>query len=213
MKKYDAIIILGGGRFNDGSLTPLSMQRLDKGCKLYNRGFSNKVIVLGGVFSTYSPKSIKFKITGADIRCKYLIVHKINSKNIIKIPEGRDTIEEAFVSRKVAKNLELKKLLITTSDKHLKRALFIFRRIYGKKFIIDGKSVSCGDLLNKKEENEYLETVKEFFKTLPDNIPDPANFDDWYKDNKSLYDQYRKIHLRYLQNGKETNQAYMGVKN
>lgn len=212
MVKYDAIIVLGGGRFNDGDLTPLSIQRLDKGCKLYHDGISNKVFSLGGEFSTYNPNAIKFQKTGADLRAEYMIGKGVNSNNIVRVAEGRDTIGEAFASRKITKNLGLKNLLIVTSDKHLERALFIFRRIYGKEFLVNGEGVPCGDLLNEDEECEYLMAVKNFFVTLPEDIVDPINFENWYQEHKSLYDQYRDIHLRYVKDGKESNQAYLGVK-
>jgi len=42
MKKYDAAIILGGGRYNNDQLTPLSIQRLNKGYNFYQKKFFNK---------------------------------------------------------------------------------------------------------------------------------------------------------------------------
>lgn len=72
-EKYDAIIVLGGGGFNSGNLTPLSIQRLEKAYELYSKGKSRKIFVLGGHYSTYSPKAIYFQMTGAEIRKQFLL--------------------------------------------------------------------------------------------------------------------------------------------
>lgn len=127
--KYDAIIVLGGGRFNSGDLTPLSIQRLDAGINLYKQGFAPTICALGGHKSTYRTGAIEFDTTGAELRKRYFLDHGVPEGNIIKVEEGRDTIGEAFASRKVLRKRGVRKLLVVTSDKHLERSLFIFRRI------------------------------------------------------------------------------------
>jgi len=210
--KYDAIIVLGGGRTNNGTLTNLSTQRLVKGAELYKEDLASKVFALGGVYSTYNPNAIKFDRSGAELRRDFLIEQGVKPDDIIEVAEGRDTIFEAFVSREKARELGLKKLLVVTSDKHLDRALLIYKRIFGKDFVIEGNGVHCGDLLNEGEESEYLELVKKFFLHLPEDIPIPESWGQWYEDNIELYEGYREIHKRYLTDGVETNQAYMGVR-
>lgn len=97
--KYDAIIVLGGGRFNSGDLTPLSIQRLNKGIELYYGDVAPLICALGGHKSTYRVGAIDFNITGAELRKQYFVSHGIPESNVIKIEEGRDTIGEAFASR------------------------------------------------------------------------------------------------------------------
>jgi len=46
-QSFDAIIILGGGRTNNGDLTSLSIQRLDEGRRLHKAGLSPKIFTLG----------------------------------------------------------------------------------------------------------------------------------------------------------------------
>jgi uncharacterized SAM-binding protein YcdF (DUF218 family) len=209
-KQYDAIIVLGGGRNNSGDLTPLSTQRLDKGGELFKQGVSPKVFALGGYKSTYSPQAITFDRTGATLRSEYLQTLGVPIDSVVLVENGKDTIGEAFASREIARELNAKSLLVVTSDKHMERSLFIFRRIFGQDFQIDGSGVPCGDLLNSDEEKEYLGVVERFFSGLPENIPNPDP-ESWYQDHADLYQQYKEIHDRFHPTGKES-QAYSGVR-
>jgi uncharacterized SAM-binding protein YcdF (DUF218 family) len=209
MAKYDAIIVLGGGRTNDGGLTELSRQRLDKGSELYKQGVAPKVFALGGPYSTYSPNAIRFDKTGADLRSEYLQSCGVSRNGIILIPDGRETMLEAFTSRTVVRDLGFKRIMLVTSDKHMERSLYIFRRIFGRNIEIDGSEVPCGDLLNEHEEKEYLAIVRAFLDAMPDDIPDP-NFDTWFEVHEGYYRQHKEIHDRYHPAGKKS-QAYMGV--
>lgn len=208
-KQYDAIIVLGGGRSNSGDLAQLSTQRLDRGVELFKQGQAAKVFALGGYKSTYSPLAITFDRTGADLRSEYLQEFGVPTDSIVLVEDGKDTIGEAFASREIAKGMGIESLLVVISDKHMERSLFIFRRIFGQEFQVDGAEVPCGDLLNSDEEKEYLGVVERFFLTLPENIPSPDH-ESWYHDHVDLYQQYKEIHDRFHPAGKES-QVYSGV--
>ena len=210
VQTHEIGIVLGGGRTNSGVLTELSKQRLKKACELYEHGVIVKVAALGGHYSTYSPNAIFFERSGADIRKDYLHSHGVPFENIILVPNGRDTILEAFACREVIRKSEVKRILIVTSDKHMKRALFIFRRIFGENFTIKGEEVSCGDILDENEEKEYLNLVREFLDNFSEEIPDP-DLKIWIKNQKDYYHRHKKIHDKYHSKGKES-QAYMGVR-
>lgn len=193
MIKYDAIIVLGGGRYNDGSLTELSKQRLDAGAELFKKGVAPKIFALGEKYSTYRPGAICFPQTGASLRSKYLREKGVPKNNIILLENGRDTINEALVCNEKCQELEYKKILVVTSDKHLPRALYIFKKVFGKGYSINGQGVPCGDLLIEEEEKEYLEAFKK------------------YLFQPELYKIYGQIHDKFHPSGQES-QAYAGVK-
>jgi len=209
-KQYDAIVILGGGRDNTGELTPLSTQRLDAGYDLYKKGLAPRIFALGGHKTTYSPYAIAFDKTGAELRRDYLVRLGAPVDAVVMVKDGKDTIGEAFASRKAAGELDLHSLLVVTSDKHIERSLFVFKRIFGRGYKIEGSEVPSGDLLNDAEEKEYLAVLRHFFETLPEDIPDPDP-EKWHEEHAELYRQYKEIHDRYHPPGKES-QAYMGVK-
>lgn len=209
-QRYDAIVVLGGGRDNSGNLTTLSTQRLDRGSELFREGLAPKIFALGGQKSTYSSLAIAFDRTGADLRREYLEKSGVPIGNIVMVEYGKDTIDEAFASRKVAREMGMEHILVVTSDKHLERSLFIFKRIFGNKFDIDGVGVPCGDLLNREEEREYLDVVKQFFVKLPNDIPN-SDSEKWYLEHADLYQKYKEIHDRF-HNSDNESQAYSGVR-
>lgn len=211
-KIQNTIIVLGGGRLNEGDLTTLSTQRLDKGVELYQQGVSGRFFALGGQYSTYREEAIRFDTTGAELRRDYLVSHGVPSENIELVSDGRDTLYEAFASRERVKKLGITEIYLVTSDKHMRRASFIFQRILGDKIIIHGIDVPCGDLLNEKEEERYFKLVSRLFDTLPKDLPTPKDWDTWYRDNRWFYDEQAKIHQEFLNGKTETNQAYMGVR-
>lgn len=206
---HSVIIVLGGGRKNDGSLTELSIQRLERGCELYKKGVSQKVFALGGHYSTYSPNSIYFPETGAELRKEYFCRHGVPEEDVILVPDGRDTMLEAFASRRVLRELGVGNIILVTSDKHMERAKYIFQRILGDGIYIRESKVPCGNILNKEEEREYLALVREFLERFPREIPDP-NMESWIIDHPEYYLRQAEIHEKYHPEGKES-QAYMGV--
>jgi uncharacterized SAM-binding protein YcdF (DUF218 family) len=213
MAKYDVMIVLGGGIDNDGNLTNLSTQRLDLACKLYQKAVAPKIFAIGGPYSTWNPRAIKFERTGADIRSEYMQKKGVDPAHIVKVENGRDTITEALATRKALHGSEFRKLLVVTSDKHMERSLFIFRRVFGPEYTIGGAEAPCGDLLNTEEERDYLAVAEKLFSALPKTVPDPENWESWYQEHVDVYDDYQKIHTKYVQGAIETNQAYMGIKN
>src|SRR3989338_4320078 len=117
--KYDSIIVLGGGR-NDKGLTALSTARLDKGWKLLQQGKAPKIFALGGHYSTYMEDAKYYEMTGAELRSNYLFGKgNVESKDIVLVADGRDTIYEAFASRKIARESGMKNILLVTSEKHM----------------------------------------------------------------------------------------------
>lgn len=210
--RYDAIVALGGGRIDEDQLTELSCQRLMKAIELYNDGVSRRILVLGGHYSTYRPESIRFRVTGANLRAKFLIRQGVPTSAIIQVGAGRDTIDEAFAVRATATLYDLGALCVVTSDKHKRRATYIFHRVLGRAHRIRFVGVPCGDFLSKAEEAAYLQAVKAHLDLLPSPLPKPRSWTVWYRDNLVLYEKYREIHSRYMTSRVETNQAYMGVK-
>ena len=211
--KYDAIIVLGGGR-NDKGLTSLSTKRLDKSWELFQNRQAQKIFAMGGHYSTYTEDSICFPDTGAQLRRDYLLNKgNISSDNIVMVEDGRDTIYEAFASRKIARDMGLKNIILVTSEKHTARALFLFQRIFGKNFTITGNKdtwAETGDVLLDAEETAYFSLWKGVFDKLPTEIPDPESWEQWYKQNIENYKAHKQIHDEFHPPGSEESEAYTG---
>ena len=202
-----------GGR-NDKGLTPLSTARLDKGWELLQQGKAPKIFALGGHYSTYMVDAKSYPDTGAQLRKDYLLNKgNINSDNIVMVEDGRDTIYEAFASRKIAREMGIENVLLVTSEKHMKRALYLFQKIFGKNFHVHGGQdtwAETGNVLLDAEEEAYFRLWKGVFDKLPDEIPDPESWEQWYKQNIENYQQHKKIHDEFHPPGGTESQAYTG---
>ncbi len=100
-----------------------------------------------------------------------------------------------------------------TSKTHMKRALWIFKRIFGEEIVVDKPDAKylCEDELNSKEEKEIFELTKTYFDIKFSSAPIPdQNMQIWFEDNAEFYKGQAEIHSRYVTGGVEQNYAYMG---
>lgn len=200
-------IILGGGVTPEGELTRLSRQRLDRGIELFQNSVVSKLVVLGEARSTYFENAIQFDVAGAERRANYLIDHGIPELAIQKIARGRDTIGEGLACRDFYRTQPEKNFLLVTSEIHMPRALWIFRNLFEKEFIIEPEGVRCGGILLQDEEKEYLEVTQSYFSKIN---PEHFTCDNWHEMNKQLYAIFKAIHDKYHPPGKES-EAYYAV--
>ena len=131
MKKIDVIVILGGG--TDGTLIPMlyTKERLDACMKLGKIIFTTPIVVSGG----YSIFIEKPKYTEADVMHHYLVEHGIPSKHIYKESKSRDTITNAYFTKQIIKkHLQWKRVLIITTDGHIARSRWIFKKVFGDQY-------------------------------------------------------------------------------
>jgi uncharacterized SAM-binding protein YcdF (DUF218 family) len=188
--RYDALVPLGGGRTDDGNLTDLSIQRLEKAFKLYVEKLAPEVITVG-------PKH-NFPESGAMVRKRFLISKGIPEAKIIPVEEGGDTVLEAFACRKIVESKIFSRILVITSKEHTSRALTIFRRVLKNDIRLEIDGVSCQGILNVREEKEYEQWFLKYFSTYPDYISYPS-LETWYKDMDKYYSGYRRIFEKYHQ--------------
>ena len=113
----DIGIILGGV-----SMIPY---RVDGGIKLYREGKVKKLLVSG----KYGYKGKKKEIEAHKMR-DYLISNGIPEEDIIVEDESRDTEENMINSIKLID--DYKKIVIITSEFHLKRSLILFKKYSNK---------------------------------------------------------------------------------
>jgi len=111
-----AIVVLGGGREKrDGYLTILSKNRLQVAADNYRSRDVDNLIVMGGRYKSYEKEKGLYNANGADLRATYLHDELgIATDTIIKIgdEECRDTIYEAFATRKLIREKDIKDELL-----------------------------------------------------------------------------------------------------
>lgn len=152
--KSDAILVLGCQVMEDGSLSLMLKDRLDKAVELYKQGIAQKIIVSGdhGREEYDEVNAMKF----------YLIENEIPSENIFMDHAGFSTYESLYRADYIFK---VEKLTVVTQEYHLYRAVYIGNKLgietYGVPAI---KTMYYGQ--NSREIREILARDKDFVKCI-----------------------------------------------
>jgi len=159
MRKIDVMIILGGGIDKQGTISRVTKERLDIFLKKKNK-FSDIPILLSGRWSGL--KRDKPKITEAQAMKKYLLTKGINPARIYLEMKSLDTVGNAIFSKEIVrKHKNWRYILLVTSDWHMKRALWIFQKVFGSPHYIYVLSAISQERDRKKRKlyEDYLLAV------------------------------------------------------
>jgi len=152
-KGYDAILVLGAGLRN-GKPSPVLKDRLDMAYKLYENGYSRKIIVSGDHGKKYYDE--------VNVMKNYLLDKGIESNDIFMDHAGFSTYDSIYRAKEIflANNI-----IIVTQQFHLYRSLYI-----AEKLELDavGFSATLRDYSGsvKFELREILARDKDFVKTI-----------------------------------------------
>ena len=152
--KSDAILVLGCQVMEDGSLSLMLKDRLDKAVELYKQGIAEKIIVSGDHGREEYDEVNAMK--------SYLIENEIPSENIFMDHAGFSTYESLYRAGHIFK---VKKLTVVTQEYHLYRAVYI-----GNKLGIETYGVPAEKTLyygqTSREIREILARDKDFVKCI-----------------------------------------------
>jgi uncharacterized SAM-binding protein YcdF (DUF218 family) len=140
-----AIIVLGKSPVANG-INKVLKARLDKAIDIFNK---NSIVIVSG--------KGKSKITEAEAMQKYLIKHNVPKNKIIQETESMDTLQNALYTQKIIQKLKPLNVIVITSNFHLKRTKFIFKKVFRQPLTFIGTR----DYLTKL--HKIKRTIKEFF--------------------------------------------------
>lgn len=152
--KSDAILVLGCQVMDDGSLSLMLKDRLDKAVELYKQGIAEKIIVSGDHGREEYDEVNAMKT--------YLIENEIPSENIFMDHAGFSTYESLYRADYIFK---VKKITVVTQEYHLYRAVYIGNKLgietYG---VPAAKTEYYGQ--TSREIREILARDKDFVKCI-----------------------------------------------
>lgn len=152
--KSDAILVLGCQVMEDGSLSLMLKDRLDKAVELYKQGIAEKIIVSGDHGREEYDEVNAMK--------SYLIENEIPSENIFMDHAGFSTYESLYRAGYIFK---VEKLTVVTQEYHLYRAVYIGNKLgietYG---VPAAKTAYYGQ--TSREIREILARDKDFVKCI-----------------------------------------------
>ncbi|MDP3918618.1 MAG: YdcF family protein [Nanoarchaeota archaeon] len=158
--KADLIIVLGNGITPEGMLPDDARLRVEKGVKLYKKGKASKMLMTG-------QSSFKLKkrpaLTEAKIMSLYARALGVPAKDIFLEEESRETIGNAYFSRRLIGKKDYNKLIVVTSRYHMARSKFFFNKVFGSDFKI--KVVGSKSKMGfRKHSKQVLHEVEDIAK-------------------------------------------------
>jgi uncharacterized SAM-binding protein YcdF (DUF218 family) len=181
----DVVIVLGGGLRTGGKLTPTTQQRLDAYLEYTKKHDPTPVILSGGVSGQ---RGGRFRAESSAME-EYLLQHGFPKSYIVKEGKSKDTIGNAYYSKKIIRrHANWKSLLIITSDFHVARTHYIFTEIFGKKYTYKllGAPAPHVNASTVKIFEEYLSQVcKRYYENIKSG------------DDKAIWDRVKKTHSYY----------------
>ncbi len=115
----DVIVVLGGGSYNTGILTEDSLKRVLAGFVLHKR-LNLPIILSGGSAITNLPESEAMKSLLTELG--------IDKKMIFTDVQSRDTLENAFFTKKICEKYRYKTVILVTSAYHMPRSYMTFKQ-------------------------------------------------------------------------------------
>jgi len=185
LKKIDIIIILGCGVDKGGKISRITQERLDFFIKNKEK-FFNIPILLSGKCSGL--KKDKPKITEVQVMKKYLMTKGIKSRNIYLEMKSLDTISNAIFSKKIIeKHKNWKNIILITSDWHMNRSLWIFKRVFGNSY-----SINSFSSVSDKKDKKYKKSSEDLLLIIAKKILNKIQ-----SSNKKMDKIFQKIHPIY----------------
>lgn len=140
------IIVLGSANDERGNLSPNSKNRADRAIKKLKKNHGCKLLLTGGFG--------KFNLTDkphAQYLKRYALEKGVSENDILGIVESGNTVEDAYLSKPILDKYKPDKVFVSTSNFHLPRAKFIFKKIMPKyKLEFIGSKESTSPLILKK---------------------------------------------------------------
>lgn len=166
----DAIVVLGGGVHPDGSLPPVARARVERAVELFECGVAPRLI-LSGRCGLGSPEPA---VTEAAAMAAHAAGFGVPPAALLLEDHAKDTLGNAYFTR--ARFLEPNdwtSIRVVTSDFHLSRAAWVFRKILGPGYDVSFVSAPSGfsprELIDRAlEECKITIFLNEWLQALSD---------------------------------------------
>lgn len=135
MRTRGIIALLGATNDADGNLSAIAIQRCEQAILEYRQNPGYKILATGGYGRHFN---VSDKPHAFHAKC-YLVAHGIPEEDILGFVESSNTIEDAQLSKSVILRSGVRRVIVVTSDFHVKRAQYIFEReSYGVEIVFSG---------------------------------------------------------------------------
>ena len=136
----DALVVLGRGVRKDASLGLIARARVDRALELYRLGVAPRIIFSGCAALMHDGP---VAVTEAEAMASHARSHGLPAAAVFIEDESRDTIGNAwFVRRRWLEPNGWTSIRVVTTDYHIPRAAWIFRKILGAGYDVSFSAAS-----------------------------------------------------------------------
>ena len=153
-KNIDVIVVLGCQVREDGSLSLMLKDRLDKAIELYKNDIASKIIVSGDHGTEEYDEVNAMK--------KYLIENDIKSEDIFMDHAGFSTYETMYRAKYI---FEVEKVIVVTQEYHLYRAVYIGNKLGIETYGVPAEKINYYGQTGR-DIREILARNKDFIKCI-----------------------------------------------
>jgi len=184
-----AIVVLGKGISEDGTITKEAERSIEKAVELFKSSRFN-IIVMSGRWAyslDYTPSK-----TEAHAMKEYAVKLGIPAKKVFVEDKSLDTLGNAYYTKKLLENMgNVTSITVVTVDFHNARARYIFEKIFGSKTKLNFISSNTDylDTETTKKHRQHEEITLAVIKRLLDNTPagDDAKIQHVFDNTHPLY--------------------------
>jgi hypothetical protein len=157
--EFDAVLVLGCGIHDDGSLPDGPKESVDSAAELYNAGKAPRIILAGNVSykSTFTPPVSESEAMYAYARMIGLPDSALYIEN-----ESKDTLGNAYFTKiRYLMPQHMRRLAVMLGPNHsVERVRYIFRKVLGDQFDTTFIEHSAKRAAETKRENGSLKLIK-----------------------------------------------------
>lgn len=125
-----AIVVLGAGLYDDGTMRPVLVERLQAALALAERYRASPIVVSGGV-----PRS---GVTEARAMRDWLVANGVAPERITEEDTSASTVENANNTASILADRGAQGAVVVSSSNHVERALIDFRKAISGRFPVSG---------------------------------------------------------------------------
>lgn len=122
-EKADAILVLSGGVYPNGSLSYFTQERVVQGVALYKKGFAPKIIFSGGLSLGNRDQF------DSDAMKRVAVELGVREEDILLENQSKNTFENLVNSKKIIEEKGFKKVLLVTSAIHTYRSVTVAKKL------------------------------------------------------------------------------------
>ena len=156
-----AIVILGSPNDGAGNLSSIAIERCEQALVEYRRTPNAKILPTGGWgkhFNTTDKPHGHYVV-------QYLTKNGVPAGDILECAESSNTFEDPLCSKPIVERHGITELVVVTSDFHVPRAQFLFKRVFPEMDIsFSGAETHLGayELCRRREhERKALEQLEQ----------------------------------------------------